>query len=138
MRLVALSLAANDWRNGRQDGYPTCCIAHYCWDSLFDWPSAVVRWNQIEYDPADDSPQVVCGVLHSGGSLLTLGRRVVAILGFQWAHLWPNAGNRGEAIYPKLRSRPLTAELERWFRESYELDQSYWVNQGLDSELEWT
>ena len=44
-RAVALREVANsrglhqvavDWRLGRQYGYPRCCIAHFCWDQLWD------------------------------------------------------------------------------------------------------
>jgi hypothetical protein len=77
------------WREGRRHGYPVCCIAHFCWDSVIGWPSAVVRWHQIDAGLSDPPPQVVCGVFHAGGSPYGLGRRLWEITVFQWRHLAP-------------------------------------------------
>ena len=41
-------LAERDRRGGKDGGgYPLCCVAHFCWDSLTGYPSAVTRADQI-------------------------------------------------------------------------------------------
>src|SRR5436190_1014610 len=95
------------------------------------WPSAAVRWNQIRIDMEDDS-HVPCGLIHAGGSPLSLPRRLTAIAAFQWAHLKPTRPRRW---LRQLTWRGSWAGEGGWFSEHYRLARFY--GEQLDAELEW-
>jgi hypothetical protein len=130
-----------DWRQGRHFGYPPCCIAHFCWDSLVGWPSGVVRWHQIDTDPHDPTPQVVCGIFHGGGSPYGLGRRLWEILVFQWRHLLPTPAARRRldvATGGSRRWRTAWVAEKVWASEHGQQARLYWDDGGLDPELDWS
>jgi hypothetical protein len=129
-----------DWRNGRRFGYPLCCILHYLWDGLMGWPSGMVRWRQIDTDPDHRSLQVVCGVVHSGGSPHRASVRIWRIVAFNLRHLVPTrAGRRRREIATRGGTpwRTASRELKLWANEEGRLQALYWDNGGLDPELDW-
>lgn len=131
VKASSVGTAVRHWRQGRRDGYPPCCIAHFCWDSLMEWPSAAVRWNQIRIE--DEPSHVPCGLIHAGGSPLSLPRRLAGIAAFQWAHLKPRRAGRR---HTKLRWRGAGASEGAWFSEHYRLVALY--DEQLDAELDWS
>ncbi len=141
MRPRGIRPAIKDWRQGRRDGFPLCCIAHFCWDALVGWPSSVVRWQQIYTDPSDRACFVVCGIVHSGGSPYGLFNRLRRILDFQWHYLQPTSAGRRRrqlAVRGSQRWRRATAaEKVAWSRAEV-LARHYWDDGGLDPELDWS
>lgn len=95
--------AMADIRRGRYYGYPVCCIAHYCLDTMLGRPPALTRaWQLSETEPSD-ATQVVCGFLHRGGSTLGLTARVRRIVAFNVNDLRPPRAEReslAQAILP--------------------------------------
>lgn len=82
----------DDWRNGRRFGYPLCCVAMYCWDSLWNVPPALTRCcSQGIQQPAAATAFVVCGLLHDGGTGLPLRVRLGRIVRFWSATLAPRS-----------------------------------------------
>lgn len=82
---ASLGRVRADWRRGRRDGYPLCCIAMFCWDTLWSLPPSRTRAvaQGVEGpDPACD--WVPCGVVHHGGSPLSLAERVRRIAAYWW------------------------------------------------------
>jgi hypothetical protein len=131
------------WREfqlGLRYGYPLCCIAHYCWDGLWGWPSSMTRWRQIADDPDHPDPFVPCGIWHDGGSALSLGQRIHAILMFQARHLAPTKRGRTQRALVTRGSRRwqgASTDEKRWFSEQAALANLYWNDGALDPELEW-
>jgi hypothetical protein len=69
-----------DWSFGRHDGYPRCCIAHYCWDSWWQRPPAIQRTYELWPLRASGADYVPCGIAHAGGSELGLPARLSRIV----------------------------------------------------------
>lgn len=123
-----------DWKLGRRLGYPVCCVAHFCWDTALGWPSGVVRWRQIEDDPKDSAAYVVCGVMHSGGSQLSLRQRVWRVARFQWLHLLPTAAGRRRREVAMLGGaswRQASGDLKVWATRNALVEELYWDESGL-------
>ena len=90
LRAVRASLARvrGDWRWGRESGYPRCCIAMYCWDSLWALPPSLTRMVAQGVEAPDSTCEwVLCGVFHAGGSALSFAERVRRIALYWWATL---------------------------------------------------
>jgi hypothetical protein len=98
MRPRGLRLFLRDLLLGVRLDYPLCCMLHCCWDGIWGWPSAMVRWRQIDTDPTHLQPCVPCGLLHVGGSRLPVGARLRAVARFQRRHL--PGGSRHNACEP--------------------------------------
>lgn len=98
--LANLAVARAHWRNGRRYGYPTCCVAHFCWDSLFGWPSGTVRTQQVAVEWRGEWPYVPCGIVHGGGSALSAGRRARGIVRHHWMTCGRGDGDGGFATRP--------------------------------------
>jgi hypothetical protein len=129
---------ARDWRLGRDDGYPACCVAHYCWDSLWRWPSGSTRTYQVRTRLELEPDWVVCGLVHAGGSPYRLPRRAAEILRWQWLHLRPTpAGSRLRAAMRETRTarRFEPEELRRWCRDEEMVVRRYWDDGGLNPDL---
>jgi hypothetical protein len=129
----------NGWHQGRRYGYPLCCILHFLWDGLIGWPSAMVRWHQI--DSWDDSDFVPCGVVHAGGSPYRLGTRIRRILRFNIRRFAPTAASRQRreiALHGSRRWRTAEPELKVWASAHGERERLYWDQGGLDPELNWS
>ena len=92
MRPRGLPQLVRDLILGVRFGYPPCCIAHYLWDGVWGWPSAMMRWLEIRHERST-SP-VPCGVFHSGGSELAVGARLWSIARIQVSLLRPFAGRK--------------------------------------------
>lgn len=88
-----LRRARYHWREGRANGYPTCCIAHFCLDTLAGWKSAPLR---SDPNDVDGRVGVVCGIFHAGRSELSLLKRLIEIVQWQWIYVRPGA--RGKAF----------------------------------------
>jgi hypothetical protein len=135
--------ARRAWRQGRTEGYPLCCIAHFCWDSLTGCPSAVARADQIGLELEGEWPFVPCGVIHAADSNLSLPARLHRILAFQWFLLIPGSGGRafrrltGLGITTARNEIWTPGQLDSSYRE--QIQQEFWFyDGGLDSELEWS
>jgi hypothetical protein len=118
----ALEDVRRDWRAGRHYGYPVCCIAVYCWDRIWSLPPALTRCASQGVDPPQsDCDWVPCGILHHGGSPLTLRQRLRRILGYWWAILHPASPmwrrREGAPLVPRppyVPLRSVAAELAEW------------------------
>lgn len=138
MRRRRLGRVLEDWRQGRRYGYPLCCVAHYCWDSLVGWPSGVIRWHQIDYMQWERC--VPCGIFHAGDSPHPSRTRAWLIIEFNWRHLQPTrAGRSSRAIVlgGPTYWRDAENELKTWASDYGALERLYWDDGGLDPELEW-
>lgn len=120
---------ANSVRQGFRYGYPVCCIAHFCWDALFGWPSGVVRCRQVRRTQGDGP--VPCGVFHAGDSPYGFGRRISRILRFYWWALQPTAAGRLHLSLARNGSdRWHDLERKRRAAQANELLALYWGDPG--------
>lgn len=123
------------------EGYPICCIAHFCWDSLVGSASAAARADQLRLGLDEEWPFVPCGVIHKKDSPLSLRTRLRRIVAHQWFTLRP--GSRGRA-FRRLTGKgistaraPWTAPLQaEWYREQV-CQRDWFYDGGLDPELDW-
>jgi hypothetical protein len=82
----------NDWRQGRLHGYPLCCIAVFCWDSLWELPPSMTRMVVQGVERIDSTCEwVPCGIFHHGGSVLSLRQRVMTIARYWLLTLAPGS-----------------------------------------------
>ena len=82
---ASLDRALADWRWGRRCGYPRCCIAMYCWDSLWSLPPSLTRAVAQGVDGPDPAcDRVPCGIFHHAGSHLSTRARVARIARYWW------------------------------------------------------
>ncbi len=122
-----LRLVRRDWRAGRHYGYPRCCIAMFCWDSLWGQPSSATRaYRQCVVHPDAFVDFVPCGIRHHCGSPLTLGKRILRIGRFWLATFAPGTGAWRSPAYerwyqtpvvPKWDPQKAVGPLERAWRE---------------------
>lgn len=75
--------ARDAWRWGRHFGYPRCCIARYCWDTLLGRSSALHR--ACELGVVDSYGYVRCGIVHSRKEP-TVREALIQVLRADW--LW--------------------------------------------------
>jgi hypothetical protein len=81
-----------DWRNGRSEGYPRCCIAAYCWDRLWSLPPSMTRCVGQGVEPGNSRFEgVPCGLFHHGGSALPPLKRLQRIIAFWYSALRPGS-----------------------------------------------
>jgi hypothetical protein len=82
---VSWARVRNDWHRGRRDGYPRCCIAMFCWDSLWSLPPSLTRVVAQGVETPDSTCDwVPCGVFHHGGSSLSLPARIGRLSRYWW------------------------------------------------------
>ena len=82
---IALAEGWVHWRWGRRCGYPRCCIAMYCWDSLWSLPPSLTRAVSQGVDTSGSEIEwVPCGVFHHGGSSLRLTERIGRLARYWW------------------------------------------------------
>ncbi|MDP8942575.1 MAG: hypothetical protein M3N16_00395 [Actinomycetota bacterium] len=133
--------AWESWRTGRRYGYPRCCVARFCWDTLLGQPPASTRFAEVgAFVWREPQPFIVCGMRHRGSSTLPLGRRLVAILAHQARYLRPGAGGaayRRRTRAGALRALPRAAvpPLVDWADDATYL--RWLTGSELDPELAW-
>lgn len=135
-----------EWRNGRLYGYPLCCILLYCWDCLWGCPPSLTRCVSQGVEPAHSNCDwVPCGVLHHGGSHVSLGERLRRIAGFWRFALRPSSDvwrrNEDDGLTPRPPWLPLACASSRPPSHSYGPLHDAFAEieaQGDHSELSWT
>jgi hypothetical protein len=86
--LKSLAQVRADWRAGRHYGYPRCCIAMFCWDTLWSVPPSLTRVVSQGVEPAGSTcGWVTCGVFHHGGSSLPPLARARRLASYWWHSL---------------------------------------------------
>src|SRR5947208_1663399 len=97
MAVIDLRLALNAWRSGREEGYPICCIARFCWDwARGDYPS-------FKRPHRFDGTGIPCGVFH----------RVSAVEKAAWAAIWIEEWEGGDEVMRELYGPPPRERLGR-------------------------
>jgi hypothetical protein len=84
----------HDWRDGRSEGDPCCCIAAYCWDRLWSLPPSMTRCVGQGVEPENSSfDWVPCGLSITAARALPHLRRLQRIVAF-----WYSARRPGSAV----------------------------------------
>ena len=130
--------ARRDWSLGRYYGYPLCCVAHYCWDSLIGWPASTIRADEVNTDPAGEFRCVPCGIFHACGSPYSLRERIRRIARFNWWYLQPGTHGRTYRTMVQGFNHRWTSSDERCVAELGELHQCHFGGRELDPDLDWS